>query len=139
VLLASRAEDAAGLATDCAAAGLGPTLDRLQAMPHLRITPILSGPPDPAKAAICLAEEFAKYHATRALEAEMTEALEDLENAPEGDKRLVRRLNQAVQTRHRAGRPATPEASGAVSEDTAALSKGLHALIEARVWEKKGR
>ena len=69
----------------------------------------------------------------------MTEALEDLENMAEGDSRLVRRLNHAVQTRHRAGRGATVQASGTVSEDTAALSKGLHALIEARVWEKKSR
>lgn len=139
LLISTRAHNATELGAVCLGAGLGPTLDRLLAMPHLRITPMLSGPPAPDKAVTCLIEEFAKYHATRALEAEMTEALEDLETAPEGDKRLVRRLNHAVQTRHRAGRGATPDTSGAVSEDTAALSKGLHALIEARVWEKKGR
>jgi DNA primase len=139
LLLATGASDAAGVASECSAAGLGPALDRLQAMPHLRITPILSGPPSPDKAAICLTEEFQKYHAARALAAEMTEALEDLENAPEGDKRLLRRLNHAVQTRHRAGRPAAPDATGAVNEDTTALSNGLQALIEARVWEKKSR
>ena len=139
VLLATRASDAAEVVAECLAAGLGLALDRLRAMPHLMIAPFLSGPVSPDKAEACVTEEFQKYHATRALAAEMTEALEDLENAPEGDKRLVRRLNHAVQTRHRAGRPATPDAAGAVSEDTAALSKGLHALIEARVWEKKGR
>lgn len=139
LLLATRATDAEAIAADCVAAGLGSALERLQSMPHLRITPILSAAPAPDKAAACLAEEFAKYHATRALEAEMTEALEDLETTTEGDNRLVRRLNHAVQTRHRAGRPADPETTGAVSEDTAALSKGLHALIEARVWEKKSR
>ena len=139
LLISTRAQTATELGALCLAAGLGPTLERLHAMPHLRITPMLSGPPAPDKALACLIEEFAKYHATRALEAEMTEALEDLETAPEGDKRLVRRLNHAVQTRHRASRTATQDTSGAVSEDTAALSKGLHALIEARVWEKKGR
>lgn len=139
LLLATQAQDEAEFATQAAQSGLGAALERLRVMPHLRITPILAGPPDAAKAEVCLAEEFAKYHATRAVEAEMTEALEDLETAPEGDKRLVRRLNHAVQTRHRAGRPASPEITGAVSEDTAALSKGLQALIEARVWEKKSR
>jgi len=139
LLMSTRAQDAGALAADCQAAGLGAALDQLLAMPHLRITPILSGSPSPEKAETCLIEEFAKYHATRALAAEMTEALEDLETAPEGDNRLLRRLNHAVQTRHRAGRPTNPQTTDAVSEDTAALSKGLHALIEARVWEKKGR
>jgi DNA primase len=139
LLLSERAEDAAAVTAACAAAGLGQALESLRSMAHLRINPMLAGPPDPAKALICLTEEFAKYHAERALKAEMTEALEDLETAPEGDKRLVRRLNHAVQTRHRAGQTASPETTSAVSEDTAALSKGLHALIEARVWEKKSR
>jgi DNA primase len=139
LLLATRAEDAPAIAADCAQAGLGAVHDGLFAMAHLRITPILSAPPDREKARLCLSEEFAKYHASRALAAEMTEALEDLDTLPEGDGRLVRRLNHAVQTRHRAGRGATPQANAAVSEDTAALSKGLAALIEARVWEKKSR
>jgi DNA primase len=139
LLIATRASDAEALAAECGQAGLSETHESLRSMPHLRITPILIGPPDPEKARACLTEEFAKYHASRALAAEMTEALEDLENMAEGDSRLVRRLNHAVQTRHRAGRGATVQASGTVSEDTAALSKGLHALIEARVWEKKSR
>ena len=139
LLIATRASDADALAMECGQAGLGETHGALKTMPHLRITPILIGPPDPDKARACLTEEFAKYHASRALAAEMTEALEDLENMAEGDSRLVRRLNHAVQTRHRAGRGATVQASGTVSEDTAALSKGLQALIEARVWEKKSR
>ena len=139
LLLATRADEAPAIAAECAQAGLGAVHDGLFAMAHLRITPILSGPPDREKARLCLSEEFAKYHASRALAAEMTEALEDLDTLPEGDGRLVRRLNHAVQTRHRAGRGATPQANAAVSEDTAALSKGLAALIEARVWEKKSR
>ena len=48
-------------------------------------------------------------------------------------------LNHAVQNRIRAGRAATAETTGTVSEDTTALSQGLRALIEARVWEKKSR
>jgi DNA primase len=139
LLMRSTAEDAEGFAADCARQGLGPALESLMSMSHLRITPILHGPPAPNRAEVTLAEEFAKYHAARALEAEMTEALEDLETADEGDSRLVRRLNHAVQSRLSAGRPAGADVSGAVSEDTTALSQGLRALIDARVWEKKSR
>jgi DNA primase len=139
LLLGTEATDAETVIEDCRARGLGAALESLMDMAHLRITPILHGPPAPEKAAATLSEEFAKYHATRALEAEMTEALEDLETAQEGDSRLVRRLNHAVQSRIRAGRPTGNEATGAVSEDTTALSQGLRALIEARVWEKKSR
>ncbi len=139
LLLATRAEDADSVGAECAMAGLTPALESLRAMAHLRITPILGGAPDPEKAAACLTEEFAKYHAERALQAEMTEALQDMASAPDGDMRLGRRLNHAVQRRLTAARPTGPEALGAVGEDTAALSERLRALIEARVWEKKGR
>ncbi|NKX43390.1 DNA primase [Roseicyclus persicicus] len=140
LLLSTPAAHEAEVEAACTAHGLGPALDGLRGMAHLRIAPVLAGPPAPDKAATCLAEEFAKLHAARALEAEMAEALEDLDRAPEeGDTRLVRRLNHAVQRRLTATRPASAETAGAVSEDTAALSKGLRALIEARVWEKKSR
>ena len=139
LLLATRAQDEAGIAADCAGHGLTPALESLQATAHLRITPILIGPPNPDKAEACLSEEFAKYHAERAMKAEMTEALEDLARSPDGDGRLGRRLKHAVQRRLTAARPAATEAAGAVGEDTAALSERLRALIEARVWEKKGR
>ncbi|MBF9058952.1 DNA primase [Rhodobacterales bacterium HKCCSP123] len=139
LLLATEAADADGVAADCAARGLGRTLESLLGMAHLRISPVLQGAPLPEKAITTLTEEFAKYHAARALEAEMSEALEDLEAAEEGDPRLVRRLNHAVQSRIKAGRPAAGDGTGAVSEDTTALSQGLRALIEARVWEKKSR
>jgi DNA primase len=139
LLLRTTARDAEALAADCAGQGLGPALETLMSMSHLRITPVLQGPPAPDRAEATLAEEFAKYHAARALEAEMTEALEDLETAEAGDGRLVRRLNHAVQSRLTAGRAAAADGSGAVGEDTTALSQGLRALIDARVWEKKSR
>jgi len=139
LLLATEAATTEDIPAICAARGLGPALESLMGMAHLRITPILQGPPAPDKAITTLTEEFAKYHASRALEAEMTEALEDLQTASDGDARLVRRLNHAVQNRIRAGRAATAETTGTVSEDTTALSQGLRALIEARVWEKKSR
>jgi DNA primase len=139
LILKAEAADDTAMTEACTAAGLGPALESLRSMAHLRINPILAGPPDPARAATCLTEEFAKYHADRALKAEMTEALEDLEHIPEGDTRLGRRLNHAVHRRLTAGRAAGSDMQGAVSEDTDALSDRLRALIEARVWEKKTR
>jgi DNA primase len=140
LLLSSPARDADAVTAACVAAGLGAALESLSGIAHLRINPILVGPPDASRAQACLAEAFAKYHAERALEAEMSEALEDLENVPEeGDTRLGRRLNHAVQRRLTAGRAGAPDVNGAVSEDTDALSDRLRALIEARVWEKKTR
>lgn len=139
LILTAEAADDAEMTAACTAAGLGPALESLRSMAHLRINPILAGPPDPARAETCLTEEFAKYHADRALRAEMTEALEDLDQLPDGDTRLGRRLNYAVQRRLTAGRSAGSDMQGAVSEDTDALSDRLRALIEARVWEKKTR
>ena len=140
LLLSTEAENAEDIAAACTAEGLRAALESLRSMAHLRITPILIGPPQPDKAAACIAEEFAKYHAHRALQAEMAEALEDLQSTPEdGDPRLKRRLNHAVQRRIRADRPGGAATGEIVSEDTAALSERLRALIEARVWEKKSR
>ncbi|WP_416914463.1 MAG: DNA primase [Roseicyclus sp.] len=139
LILTAEAADDAAMTAACTAAGLGPALESLRSMAHLRINPILAGPPDAARAEACLTEEFAKYHAERALKAEMTEALEDLDHISEGDTRLGRRLNHAVQRRLTAGRSAGSDMQGAVSEDTDALSDRLRALIEARVWEKKTR
>jgi len=139
LLLGCQARDTEDVAAQCAAAGLGPALDRLSGMAHLRVAPILGGAPDVGKAAACLSEEFAKYHADRALTSEMAEALEDLERLQDGDARLGLRLNHAVQRRQTAARAGGDDMAGAVSEDTTALSDSLHALIEARVWEKKSR
>lgn len=139
LLLTTDAPDEDAMTAACVAAGLAPALESLRSMAHLRINPVLVGPPDDAKAQICLSEEFAKYHAERALRAEMAEALEDLERVTDGDTRLGRRLNHAVLRRQTAGRAAGSEQQGAVTEDTEALSGRLRALIEARVWEKKSR
>ena len=139
LLLTTDAPDEDAMTAACVAAGLAPALESLRSMAHLRINPVLVGPPDDARAQICLSEEFAKYHAERALRAEMAEALEDLERVTDGDTRLGRRLNHAVLRRQTAGRAAGSEQQGAVTEDTEALSGRLRALIEARVWEKKSR
>jgi DNA primase len=136
-LLGTTARTADDFASDCLQKGLGDIREAISTMAHLRIAPFLSGPPDPEKAAACLSEEFAKHHAKHAVDHELAEALEDLRDGDDdGDPKLARRLNLAVQQRLRANRPGGVDGAD-VSEDTAALSDGLRALIDARVWEKK--
>jgi len=139
-LLMTQARDADAIEADFVQNGLGDALETLRILPHLRISPFLSGAPMPAKAEHCLAEEFSKLQARRAVQVEMAEALEDLRTDPEAeDPKLARRLNHAVQRRIRADRPGGSGDGAEVAEDTAALSEGLRALIDARVWEKKSR
>jgi len=101
-LAGTTAEDAASLSLELTQSGLDRALERLRAMGHLLIAPVLVGPADPKKATLCLMEEFAKLHARRALDHEIHEALEDLQDADDVDPRLNRRLNHAVQARIRA-------------------------------------
>jgi DNA primase len=139
-LLATRAETAADFAAECAENGLATTLDLLRNLPHLRINPILAGTEDAVRAARCLREEFDKHHAARAVEAELSEAMQDLETVPETDTSLASRLRHAVHLRHHAGRPhGEADNADATADDRAAAAEGLRALIDARAWEKKSR
>lgn len=137
-LLATGARDEASLLIELEEKGLSAPLESLRSMGHLRISPILNAPPDADKAMQCLTEEFAKLQARRALNDQIHEALEDLHDSAEDDPWLSRRMNHAVQARLKADRP-QGEDTGDASEDTAALSEGLRALIDAKVWEKKSR
>ena len=137
-LLACGARDQESLDAVLAEDGVLAALETLRSMGHLRINPILTGAPDPEKAATCLAEEFAKLAARRAVADEMVEALQDLDDLPEDDPHLSRRVNHAVRTRQKAEHPQMVDGQSAM-EDTAALSQSLNALIEAKVWEKKSR
>ncbi len=137
-LLTTHALDEPDLSEELTEKGLAQPLENLKQTGHLRISPILVGPVDQEKASRCLVEEFAKIAARRRVQAEMVEALEDLDAAPEADPGLSRRLNQAVQARLRADRPSGGD-GGDASEDTAALSDALRALIDGRAWEKKSR
>ncbi len=136
-LLTTEARDQAALHTALDAANLSQTLENLLSLGHVRIAPFLRPPGDPEKAALCLAEEFAKLAARRGIDHELAEALEDIETTEE-DPHLSWRLNHAVQSRHRADHPKPPESADA-GEDRAALSAHLQGLIEGRAWEKKKR
>ncbi|MEM7722336.1 MAG: DNA primase [Pseudomonadota bacterium] len=137
-LLTTTANDEATILAEIAQKGLTPPLERLRSTGHLRISPILSGAPDAERAAQCLSEEFAKLRARRALDVQMTEALEDMHDEAEDDPWLSRRLNHAVSAKLRAEQPGGDDTADA-SEDTAALSQALSDLIDAKVWEKKSR
>ena len=134
-LLHSTARDAEALLAELDDANLRQTLENLRALGHVRIAPFLRADGDPDKAALCLAEEFAKLAARRGIAYELSEALEDLETTEE-DTHLSWRLNHAVQTRHRADHPTPPETADQ-GEDRAALSAHLRSLIDGRAWEKK--
>ncbi|MGI3183642.1 DNA primase [Nioella aestuarii] len=117
-------------------ANLSRTLENLLSLGHVRISPCVRAPGDTEKAALCLAEEFAKLAARRGIQDEMAEALEDLDDGDES--RLGWRLNSALHARQQAESPKTGSSS-ASPEDESVLSKRLRDLIESRVWEKKTR
>lgn len=133
--LPARVPDALNAALD--EANLRPALENLLALGHVRIAPWIRAPGDTGKAALCLAEEFAKLSARRGIEHEMAEALQDID-AEGDDAHLSWRLNKAVQTRQRADHPKPPDGQD-TGEDPAALSGYLRGLIEGRAWEKKNR
>jgi DNA primase len=117
-------------------ANLSATLEKLLSLGHVRIAPCVRAPGDTEKAALCLAEEFAKLAARRGIQNEMAEALEDLDGGDES--RLGWRLNSALHARQQADAPIS-SSSSASPEDESALSKRLRDLIETRPWEKKTR
>ena len=136
LLLRTDARDPDALDTALRDAGLAGALETLRAAGHIRILPVMAGPPDPEKAAHCLTEEFAKMRARAALRAELKEATEDLADAHGTEETVSRRLKQVWQARHTAERPQSGDL-GATTDDHAALSKQIAGLIDARAWEKK--
>jgi DNA primase len=137
-LSGTMATDESALFRELEQIGLSAALERLRATGHLRINPILSAAPDIEKAALCLKEEFAKLHAQRALDREISEALEDLEDADENDPRLNRRLNHAVQARLRAG--SQDESTGAEQYgNTSEAIDAFHRLLNSVGEAKKRR
>ncbi len=127
-LLATAERGREGLRAELARNGHGATLESLEAMGHLRITPFLSGHAEDIGAArTCLEEELTKQAAAQAWESELNEATHDVaDGAIEEDSTLAFRLRQAVNNRHaamspHANRPSeqfgdTPEARAAFHE-----------------------
>ncbi|GAA5072718.1 DNA primase [Roseibacterium beibuensis] len=138
-LLATPQRDAEALRAEISSAGLGETLESIEATGHLRIAPFLSGTGDIEKAATCLAEEFAKHAAAHAIEEEMAEALEDLGHVTdEEDATLAFRLNQAVRSKHAA---LSPREGGGAEQfgDTEEARAAFHELLNSAGRAKKSR
>jgi DNA primase len=109
-------------------------LEKLMNQPHLRSAPPVLKRDDVELARMCLAEEFAKLAAARAMRAEIEDAMEDLEGL--ADEGVTWRLSQAATARHRAERSKLDD-NNDMGEDRAALSAQLQAMIDAEIWRKK--
>ncbi|PKQ12858.1 MAG: DNA primase [Alphaproteobacteria bacterium HGW-Alphaproteobacteria-1] len=79
--------------------GDGP-LEKLMRLPHVAISPPVRHPGDAERAALTLREEFAKLSAVKGAEAEVREAVEDIEGLV--DETVTWRLRQAAEARNRA-------------------------------------
>jgi DNA primase len=80
---------------------LGPyALESLFALPHVAIAPAVRRAGDLETVRMSVSEELAKLQATRGLDAEISEAEEEL--GATDDDTLTRRLHQATETRNRA-------------------------------------
>ncbi len=112
----------------------GADLEKLLSLPHLRVAPPVLKRDDTALARLCLAEELAKLEAERAMRAEVSDAMEDLEGL--ADEGVTWRLAEAARARNSAGKSKLDDTSD-MGEDRAALSAQLQALIDGEVWRKK--
>ncbi len=79
-----------------------PPLEKLMSLPHVAISPPVRHPGDAERAALTLREEFAKLSAVSGAEAELREAVEDIEGL--ADETVTWRLRQAAEARNRAMR-----------------------------------
>jgi DNA primase len=79
--------------------GDGP-LEKLMRLPHVAISPPVRHPNDAERATLTLREEFAKLSAVKGAEAELREAVEDIEGL--ADETVTWRLRQAAEARNRA-------------------------------------
>ena len=112
----------------------GADLEKLLALPHLRSAPPIVKRDDTELAQMCLAEEFAKLAAVRAMREEIADAVEDLEGL--ADEGVTWRLAQAASLRHKAENSKLEDNSD-TGEDRAALSARLQAMIDGEIWRKK--
>jgi DNA primase len=75
-------------------------LEKLMRLPHVAISPPVRHPGDGERAELTLREEFAKLSAVKDVEAELREAVEDIEGR--ADETMTWRLRQAAEARNRA-------------------------------------
>ncbi|TQS72266.1 DNA primase [Rhodobacteraceae bacterium] len=110
------------------------SLETLLRLPHVRTAPPVMKVADTALARMCLAEEFAKLEAERAVRAEVEDAMEDLEGL--ADEGVTWRLSQANSRRQRASSSKLDDTSD-MGEDREALSAFLQSAIDQQIWRKK--
>ncbi len=136
-LLRTQIRDAAALTEEISASSLRPALESLLGLSHLAITPFLIGDGDAVRAADCLAEEFTKLNAARAIEDEMVEATQDLGAVTDAeDHTLAFRLNEAVRGKHAALHPKGDDNEEQFGE-TAEARSAFHQLLSTAGQGKK--
>jgi len=77
-------------------------LEKLLSLPHVALAPPVRHPGDAERATLTLREEFAKLAARAGMEAELREAVEDIDGL--ADETLTWRVAQAAEARNRAQR-----------------------------------
>ena len=77
-------------------------LEKLLSLPHVTLAPPVRHPGDAERATLTLREEFAKLAARAGMEAELREAVEDIDGL--ADETLTWRVAQAAEARNRAQR-----------------------------------
>ena len=136
-LLRTQTRDAATLFDEISASSLAPALESLMGLSHLAITPFLIGDGDQTRAAECLAEEFTKFTAARAIEDELAEATQDLGQVTDGeDATLAFRLSEAVRGKHEAQSP-KGEDNAEQFGDTSEARAEFHRLLSTAGQGKK--
>ena len=109
-------------------------LERLLNLAHVSSAPPARPGSDEALARMCLAEGFAKLEARRGAQAEIAEAMADIDGLV--DEGLTWRLAQSARARQKADTTSMPDL-GEMGEDRNALSKGLQDMIDAEIWIKR--
>ncbi|WP_224815887.1 DNA primase [Hasllibacter sp. MH4015] len=138
-LLGTTTRDPGTLFDEISASPLRAALESLMGLSHLAITPFLLGEGDPDRAATCLAEEFVKIDAARAIEEEMVEAAQDLGDVTDDeDHTLAFRLTEAVRGKHAALHPKGEENAEQFGE-TAEARSAFHQLLSSAGQGKKTR
>ena len=138
-LLGTTTRDPAVLLDEINASPLARALESLLSLSHLAITPFLIGDGDQTRAAECLAEEFAKQTAARAIEDEMAEATQDLGEITETqDATLAYRLKEAVRGKHAALSPKGEDDAEQFGETSEARAE-FHRLLSTAGQGKKTR
>ncbi|MBW4707754.1 DNA primase [Roseobacter sp. YSTF-M11] len=139
LLLQNMHIDADGLKTRLSDALGAEALENLLSQRHVAIVPCIRAPGDQDKARMTVAEELAKLHSARGLDAEIAEAVEDLDGV--ADEGLTWRLSEAAKAADLARRSGQEDkAEYDLGENGARISRdersALDALLDAIKHQK---